>query len=1242
MAETIEYDSLRKFIEHDIIEEKIPYAIRIGATGKKQKLNYMKNQGGGAGSMTPPGQSPVIQSALYGNAQTFNIGQAPNIQAGLFNTEYSPNPYFNPYEKSVPPVSSGMLQMIANFLSFSDDPTLQKVRSVIIYGSVISGAAGAVYANWPKGVTPVGIDPNDPSFPSDAATVQNNQGTFRLDNKMMTFKNWIEKSASSYLEKKDFALLFLEPNNKIRLTQLAIYSYIMQDFDSNNQRAEESNISYYNRVKSAINNEIVNKKVVSENLFVTLNVKSGDLFDACKVADFSTKFSSKTLADTIVDFIKSNKMLCYNVVGSSISEVDRDFIKSKMGSAPASLRNETAQVFISDFIRSIYNESMKALLPEALERKVLINHFKSQIAAGKTVDTYEVDPLNPDDLVKSVSSSDFKEALLEVVYFIWLQRQLMILNNETKLEYGELQKQLYTVILKKHKETQGAIFSNNQLLDSIKDDFELVKCVIKELNSKMSEAITKTELQNTKGKFTSPELKELSKIADYQIGDNMGIVIDEVSGLLSASSGKLCSFEKGAIDRLKQNDAQNMIFSTAWIKDDDVKTNTNSINYSLSELAKVNQQNIVEFENQQKEEQRTSGTHIATCVIISSIVVCGFFYYMYSDDESKLTVTNSLIASLVAILGAYGLFETGLLMSALKSFFGLFGISTDLIGGGAAVSANSLSVLWNQLTSSVGSALSSAANSGLITMIQQKFPSVNNNTILGIVGAVSFATAIGGFMALRSLMTSAVSSNPSQNLAQLQALVKSGKKFSLEAAQFSFNPSTGAITTVYRPSSKNYILISLGSHFGINEIYMVIEPNGSISYEVGDLKVDSKSYIENKPVETALVLAYLVKDKHFSKLSSYSPTSSGESSDYVFNFEDDGSLVLSKKDSQGKLVQIESVSSVIKQQMANDSNAAANKTKVCKDLFGSENESCNKHFYSILGRAGLNMLANIGEAASKSAIISKLNSAEVNIKYEILKNLDWKMKISNGNKAMVSVSEWVQRLKDDKRENVKDLGNKYEGYLNSKPDVKQLLENMVNHINTNSRLLAEKYKEAVEQPAASVKRRRRLTSEQVGKLRSQVITENNLLYTPFPFPGRPGVLAYPLRQGGGAQNNFDYKQSFSMIKQSLAGFKQKLSTATEKKLEEKIQKIEKLENDLADIHSKIYTYTKILRSDRNARFHKKEVRIEDIEDLINQYATGSKKQTTYIATVTTAFGKIKMLLESQDGNTVQRENYYNL
>ena len=79
------------------------------------------------------------------------------------------------------------------------------------------------------------------------------------------------------------------------------------------------------------------------------------------------------------------------------------------------------------------------------------------------------------------------------------------------------------------------------------------------------------------------------------------------------------------------------------------------------------------------------------------------------------------------------------------------------------------------------------------------------------------------------------------------------------------------------------------------------------------------------------------------------------------------------------------------------------------------------------------------------------------------------------------------------------------------------------------------------------------------------------------------------------------------------------------------------------MHKKINTYTKILRSDKNARYYKKEVRIEDIEELINNYAVNTKKQTKYIATVTTAFGKIKMLLENQDMEDLkEKENYFSL
>jgi hypothetical protein len=623
------------------------------------------------------------------------------------------------------------------------------------------------------------------------------------------------------------------------------------------------------------------------------------------------------------------------------------------------------------------------------------------------------------------------------------------------------------------------------------------------------------------------------------------------------------------------------------------------------------------------------------------VLFFGLVMYICFINRDKILKNSSfitkLVSSVIAIMVSFG----------VVSNFGVVIEAYNLLVGNKTLIGGSGSQIMGALSNTLSNAVTSVA--GFLTTIGSfATGNVNYQQIVG--GIISLVTLVGGAAGIYALSTYFLSSSPTTNLdelkAELESRVRSGESYSTEGALFTFNPSTGKITTVYKPDSDVKLLLSLGSHYSVSDIFMLIDTASNITYVINNLQINSLSYIENKPVETALVLAYLVKDKHFSKLSrDSSSVSSGESSDYVFNFEDDGSLVLSKKDSEGKLVQIQSVSSVIKQQMANDSSAAANRTKVCESLFGAENESCNKHFYSILGRAGLNMLANIGEAVTNgSEIISKLNSAEVNIKYEILKNLDWKMKISNGNKAMVSVAEWVQRLKDDKRQNVKDLGNKYEEYLNKNVQVKQLLENMVNHINTNSRLLAEKYKEAVEQPAVSVKRRRRLTSEQVANLRSQVITENSLLNSPFPFPGRPGTFLYPINQAGGYQGNFtnNYKQSFSMIKQSLAGFKQKLSSATEKKLEEKIQKIEKLESELFDIHKKINTYTQILRSDKNSRFHRKDVRIEDIEDLINQYTESTKKQTRHIATVTTAFGKIKMLLESQDGETVQRENYYNL
>ena len=410
-----------------------------------------------------------------------------------------------------------------------------------------------------------------------------------------------------------------------------------------------------------------------------------------------------------------------------------------------------------------------------------------------------------------------------------------------------------------------------------------------------------------------------------------------------------------------------------------------------------------------------------------------------------------------------------------------------------------------------------------------------------------------------------------------------------------FNESTGNIDITSPVStgiiagllgSTTQIVISQGSHFDIEKIYMNISNKGVITYQTDKTELDSISYIENKPVHTAFVLAYLIKDKHFSRLTTRSSTTTvGEPKDYKFNFEDDGSLRLTRMQN-GIEEEVESVSMVLRQQMTNDSKelieAEKNKEQVCNNLFGDKKSVyCAKHFHSILGKAGLNMLQNLGEAISTTSILNALNNAQVNVQYEILKNLDWKMKLLNGKKTMVSVDEWINRLKSDTRPAIVKSGESYENFFNSQASgsqIKSLLDNMVNRINNNSRLLQEKYEEAVQQPT-TLSTRKRFSSEKIAELRSQSMTENNILNTPFPIPGRPGALGYVLQPltGGGNNNSFfsdKYKQAFDTIKRSLSGYNQKLSSNTQSEIESKLKKIEELETDLSNLHKKIYSNIK--------------------------------------------------------------------
>ena len=468
---------------------------------------------------------------------------------------------------------------------------------------------------------------------------------------------------------------------------------------------------------------------------------------------------------------------------------------------------------------------------------------------------------------------------------------------------------------------------------------------------------------------------------------------------------------------------------------------------------------------------------------------------------------------------------------------------------------------------------------------------------------------------------------------------------------FSFNSSTGSIDC-YDKSLTLDIVLTSSKHFGVSEVKISIV-NGVVSFKVNNnINLDSVSYIENKPVQTALVMAFLVNDKHYSRLRTNNSVATRESENYVFNFEDDGSLKLSIKQSNGTLQEVESVSMAIRQQLSdNDNESKKTIETVCKKMFGVDNgltdPTCAKHFYSILGRSVLLMIKNMGESIVKTSdLVEKLKNSDVNIKYEILKNLNWKIKISNGKKEMVDVDQWLERLSEDNRDSVKQQVNTYKDYLNSKyPQVKEILNYMVNDINNNSRLLDEKYKEAVQQKSETITKKKRLTLAQIANIRAQNITENNALNMPFVMNGVPGAYLYPtnhnpyVKTGGNHNHNYDYNYELNILKKSLSGFNQKLSSRTEKKIEEKIMNIEILENELQQIHEKMNAYTQILRSEKNTVMHGKQVSLKDIENLINQYQVSSKQQTKEIVTLTTAFGKIKMLLEKQDMNPISKQNY---
>ena len=289
---------------------------------------------------------------------------------------------------------------------------------------------------------------------------------------------------------------------------------------------------------------------------------------------------------------------------------------------------------------------------------------------------------------------------------------------------------------------------------------------------------------------------------------------------------------------------------------------------------------------------------------------------------------------------------------------------------------------------------------------------------------------------------------------------------------YSFNEGTGMIECDYKQKFNTIITKLTHSNSdtekcNLGEIEMttthdIYTKKNTITYTVNSIVLDSITHIESKPVSTALVMTYICAKKELFTITK-------NPQDYIYEITSDNVVKLYEKNTQKEII---SVSAAINQFKDNLEEIGENTMKhICKDIFqveeGLKNDNCSKHFFSILGGSGLSMLENIGEIAKTNIEIKKtLKNANPLIKYEIIKNLNWKMKVNNNNKYLISLEDWLKIIKKPE----------FKKYLDSENGliVKEIIIEMVNDINTNTSLLEKKYEKTITNPNYYYKKEKKL------------------------------------------------------------------------------------------------------------------------------------------------------------------------
>lgn len=369
---------------------------------------------------------------------------------------------------------------------------------------------------------------------------------------------------------------------------------------------------------------------------------------------------------------------------------------------------------------------------------------------------------------------------------------------------------------------------------------------------------------------------------------------------------------------------------------------------------------------------------------------------------------------------------------------------------------------------------------------------------------------------------------------------------------FEFNNSTGHIQF---KGPSNYKIVTQIT----DKIFIYF--NGDITtYKVNGEQLDTISTIQSKPFATALVLAYI---EHMKSLglgkTLISPSNEfNKFNKYVYELAPDATVKIYEKETN-KLVQ--SMGLAIQQWDSGDGITAAQTTQnVCKEMFGIDSQTksntCSKYFYSILGRSALGMIQILGtEAKSKSSVIQLLKQANPAIKYEILKNLEWK---TNSKRNLIKLDEWI-KLQSETRPEIAEYLQTESGKL-----VKEILENYITDV--------EQWIHSLEEPKELTKPikslgPKRLTATQVARLRSSQIEDTAKLIVT-DLESKQTYTLKPM-SGGECENNKnktnnlcvqEFESKLATIKAKLEGGNKILSSNTETKIRLLINQVAGLED----------------------------------------------------------------------------------